>query len=820
MSAEIQRKDLITDDALEAPMILAAGLDKVEQHLINIRKLSISTNVFAQQSTSIKDTTDSVSKLVNQEKELVTVQKQLSSALAKDSEEYINYKKQVDAANQALKDKIALGEKDAKQITAANASMKELEAALKKNKQAYANLTNEQARSSKEGKALLATIQKQDKQFKDLNKTIGQHQTNVGNYGSALDGLDTTMGGMIGRVKQLGQAFLAMLSNPVILAISAVVGLFVALKSAANTYYTTTAEGEERMKQHQATWNAFFLTLKQGWAEVGKAVDEAFGDNGLSGLLKFILGSISPRLAMMFDFNEQRAQKLAKITSQLVKDHAADVVDDANTELKANQLIEISRNKLDYSAEQRMAALKEHNRIKNEQLEGDIKLAKDDLAAFDQRIKLEREGGKLLEEDITKRAQLEAALIKVQSDASAARTGFLKLEKALADEIHKDAVDALNARYEAEIAAAQKLVEDRIQLVRDDVVAVKKIRADGDKEIAAIIKANAAALIQAQIDGLNKLLLEEEFTDEEKAEIARRLAKLKIDLNKAVYDNVVTLDEATVTSAKLTTDKLFDIYSDFTGGLTDLFSAFSERRLSAIDAEILALEEQTERELMLAGDNDAAKEQIELKAEARREQLEKKKKAEQNRQAQAEKRAAIIQSLINTAVAYTKALPNIPLAALTAILGAIQTAAIIAQPLPQFFVGTNNSPEGPAWVGERGSELKIEPSGKVSLTPGVPTIDYLKAGTQIIPHDESMKMLAQASFGRESLMHREQLSQLEIARGLNELKKENKSNTDRMVNAMRKYGSGKLYREGSILMEAKEDEKGNRKLIRKSNLSR
>lgn len=816
--AELERKDIISDDALQAPAVLVNELEKVVAILTRIRDISGKTDAGAKSATSFKQVTDSVKLLVDQDKELVKVQNQLASSLAKNNDEYANMKKKVDEANAAVKTRVELGERDAHNINRTNASLKELQAALAKNRQEYAKLSNEQARSSKEGQKLLKTIQQQDKDIKTLNVSMGKHQDNVGNYASAMEGLDGATGGVVTRLKMMGQQLLALLSNPIVALIAAIVAGFVALKSAATTFYTTTADGEERLKQHQATWDAFFLTLSKGWASVGKAVDDFLGEDGLKGMLTFFIAKFAPSMLGAFVATEKQAQKLREITSQLIKDHAADVVDDANTELKANKLIEISRNKLDYSAEKRMAALKEHNRIKEEQLKGDIQLAQDDLDAFDKRIKLERVGGKLLEEDITKRAQLEAALIKVQSDASAARTGFLKLEKALADEIHQDKINALNAEFDKSIALKQAEVDKAIALVQKEVIEGRMIKADGDKKIADIRLGIADDLIQAQIDGLNKLLLSEELTAEERAAIEVRLAKLKVDLNNALYNQVITLDEAVVTSGKSTTEKLYDIYSDFTDALGSLLAGIGEARIQSIDEEIAKLEESTQKQLELVGDNEAQKKVIEDSAEARREQLEKKKRAEQTRQAKFDKASAAIASAINTKLAYTAALAHppgppttIPNAILAGVLGAIQTAAILAQPIPQFFKGTNNSPEGLAMVGEKGTELKITPSGKMSLTPDVPTIDYLKAGTKIIPHDETMKMLALSGLGKDLLMQREQNQQIELAQSLKQIEK----NTRKLGKST---STGNLFKQGILTYEQKIKEDKSREYIRRSNL--
>jgi len=105
--------------------------------------------------------------------------------------------------------------------------------------------------------------------------------------------------------------------------------------------------------------------------------------------------------------------------------------------------------------------------------------------------------------------------------------------------------------------------------------------------------------------------------------------------------------------------------------------------------------------------------------------------------------AAIIE---NTAVAATKVIGQtgifgLALEPIVIALGAAQLAATLAAPLPKFKSGTMSSPEGFAHVGEAGPELRIDPSGKYSLTPGTDTLTYLQQGTKIISNQELVRMM-------------------------------------------------------------------------------
>lgn len=68
------------------------------------------------------------------------------------------------------------------------------------------------------------------------------------------------------------------------------------------------------------------------------------------------------------------------------------------------------------------------------------------------------------------------------------------------------------------------------------------------------------------------------------------------------------------------------------------------------------------------------------------------------------------------------------------ILAALTLSQIAG--IAAFAKGTEFSPEGLAFVGEEGHEIRINPDGKASLTPSTATLTYLKEGTKIIPNHE------------------------------------------------------------------------------------
>ena len=111
------------------------------------------------------------------------------------------------------------------------------------------------------------------------------------------------------------------------------------------------------------------------------------------------------------------------------------------------------------------------------------------------------------------------------------------------------------------------------------------------------------------------------------------------------------------------------VAGDFALQATDILGQFldsaSEKRLNRIESE-------REKELKAVEGNAAAEEEVNKKYDKLREKEE--KKAANQRKA-----IAITESIIATALAVIKALPNIPLSIATGVIGGIQTAAIATQ---------------------------------------------------------------------------------------------------------------------------------------------
>ena len=193
-------------------------------------------------------------------------------------------------------------------------SIKELGAALSQNKLIYQQLSEEEREAADVGGKLLAVIQEQDKKYKELQKSIGNNQVDVGNYrqaildamgtnsdlGASLNSLTngfTTLKDKLALVKapfenyikygKLSAPTMEQMSNATnksatslkILrgaVISTGIGALVVELGSLIAYFTSTQEGIDKVNKVLTPLKVLFQTLWGVVQNVGKALVEAF----------------------------------------------------------------------------------------------------------------------------------------------------------------------------------------------------------------------------------------------------------------------------------------------------------------------------------------------------------------------------------------------------------------------------------------------------------------------------------------------------------------------------------------------------------------
>lgn len=171
--------------------------------------------------------------------------------------------------------------------------------------------------STKEGKERSEELAKELKQLNEqLNEgslAAGNFKDNIGNYpevsGAALvslndlgDGMEAVGGSSakaVGGVKSLGQSFKALLANPVVLVLAAIVAGLAALGAA----FKKSESGVRTMQKLTAALDGTMSVLRGEMDKLGKAAEEAFkkGEDGTSGFWKALKENVIYRFQSVIE---------------------------------------------------------------------------------------------------------------------------------------------------------------------------------------------------------------------------------------------------------------------------------------------------------------------------------------------------------------------------------------------------------------------------------------------------------------------------------------------------------------------------------------
>lgn len=381
---------------------------------------------------------------------------------------------------------------------------------------------------------------------------------------------------------------------------------------------------------------------------------------------------------------------------------------DADTKKKEN-----AKYLLEASAMERAGRLKDAEALKEIAL---IKNREIDEAVITQRTAMAKEGNKILESIYLDNGEtiLTNTTRQLESDAQSRM-------QILAEQYAKGKIndrEYAEAREKTSNALAKELISNEIS-VTEQAMELAKLRGidvtDQEKKLADLKIRLSKETANQQISDLEKVADREKQLNALKKELASELASMTFDLlNNAIDRDIDKLDK--------------DIEN---------INTKAEEEKAAIESSTLSEEEKQARLFAL-----------EQKKQVQTEQLEEKKAQLKLKQAKLERAQNILSIIGNTAAGIMKAfaelgpIAGIPFAAIIGAMGAAQLVSVVSQPLPQYYKGTDSSKDGFAHVGERGTELMIEPNGRMLLTPDHDTITHVKGGTKILTHEQTKRALA------------------------------------------------------------------------------
>lgn len=231
---------------------------------------------------------------------------------------------------------------------------------------------------------------------------------------------------------------------------------------------------------------------------------------------------------------------------------------------------------------------------------------------------------------------------------------------------------------------------------------------DNEKKIAELKQRLSKETTAAQITDLEKLAEREKEISDKRKELSREVANLGIAIVQGSFERASEL--LTKESEQIDIRKAKDI--------------------EAAENSIMSEQDKANRITIISA-----------KAQAQKEAIERRQRQLDLSRARFERAANIANIIGSTAAAVAKALPNIPLSILVGAIGAVQLATAVAAPLPKFKDGGTMKKTGPAEFGH-GTELRIDPDGKVSFTKSTPEVGIVQAGTRFISNKDLKRSMA------------------------------------------------------------------------------
>lgn len=328
------------------------------------------------------------------------------------------------------------------------------------------------------------------------------------------------------------------------------------------------------------------------------------------------------------------------------------------------------------------------------------------------------------------------------------------------DDENKIAQDLINQRQasnQKEIDEITKAYNDKVTALNNGFDAEKDSQEEHEKKLRDLKLQYNREVLEEQIKGIEKIIKASELSADVRGQFEKELSVLKRDLSAIDIDT----QDKNNDSIKEGLSKIENRFNEFAGRIGNIGNTIFSNRINNIDEEIQKNEDKYSRQIELAQGDADQQEHIRKQAEIKRNELEKKKRKEQRKQAIFNKLLAVSEIGINTAVAVTKALPNLLLASAIGILGGIQAGLVVATDIPAYAKGTDNHKGGLALVGEERPEVITEPNKDPYVVSG-PSILDLPQGTKVTKSLEDYQKMFANSDNQEIDLKRKRVEKAQI----------------------------------------------------------
>lgn len=531
-------------------------------------------------------------------------------------------------------------------------SLVELSAQLAQLKQEYRGLTAAQ-RESAEGKAMLDNIKNLDKTLKDADASMGDFQRNVGNYQSALLGLNGNVvkvanlfqGGFKNGIaaagtalKTLGKTILATPVGWISAAIAAAVKIFNELRDA----FKRNDDAGTALSVALARLQPIITAIREGFSALATVVAKVVG--GITSAATAVLNLIPA-----YRKASEAAQELVRAQDALQDRQRDYVVNEAERDKEIAELRKKAVSDEKLTAKEREEIYKQIDEISRQGMEERKNIAAENYRILQEEAKKNNDTSDAMKDRL---AQAYAEMIKAQTDyltettriGSRQRQAREEQAKQEAEEAKRKAEErkrrwneAQKNREEAEKKATEELrkledmrnamIEDEAERQRATInttytrqIEDLQKRLDTEKNLTKEARESIteqqkllreqmwkelAAVDDEQLKKANDAVLQGQQEAEKRLEEARKLTReeyeretlaLSNDIQQrlnAVYGNVVKASEVEMEVAQTNYDRLKNMDAETKAAL---FANEEQYRAAVLDAEAQIMEARTKNE--------------------------------------------------------------------------------------------------------------------------------------------------------------------------------------------------------------------------------
>lgn len=305
------------------------------------------------------------------------------------------------------------------------------------------------------------------------------------------------------------------------------------------------------------------------------------------------------------------------------------------------------------------------------------------------------------------------------------------------------------SKLDKQLEATDKANAELVIALQDQYSSGLISREEYEKRLNKLVHENTIERLEIELNEAQKQLQIANLTGEQKIEIQKRIDKIRGDLAKEKVD----FKNNTPTDAENFTKQL-EKYKQYQDAILEISNTIGEAVFNAETARIDAKEKRQnqyfdnekkaiENSTLSATEKANRIKRLDAEQELQKKKIDRERITAERKKAAFEKASAVLSIGINTAIAVSKAVAQSPLtfglpwSAFAAVTGAVQLAAALAKPLPQYYKGREGGPAEMAIVGDRfGTEIIESKDGTARFTKPYASLEWLKAGDRVIPNNK------------------------------------------------------------------------------------